>query len=56
MWRNKRTKEKTVREAEIVRDRDVVEEEEEKEKVVMGEAVRVFSANLLFHLCSPPAL
>lgn len=36
-----------------VRDRDVVEE---KEKVVMGEVVRVFSANLLFHLCSPPAL
>lgn len=22
----------------------------------MGEVVRVFSANLLFHLCSPPAL
>lgn len=37
-----------------VRDRDIAEEE--KEKVVMGEVVRVFSANLLFHLCSPPAL
>lgn len=36
------------------RNGDVVEEE--KEKVVMGEVVRVFSANLLFHLCSPPAL
>lgn len=34
--------------------RDTVEEE--KEKVVMGEVVRVFPANLLFHLCSPPAL
>lgn len=38
------------------RNGDVVEEEKEKEKVVMGEVVRVFSANLLFHLCSPPAL
>lgn len=27
-----------------------------KKKVVMGEVVRVFPANLLFHLCSPPAL
>lgn len=26
------------------------------EKVVMREVVHVFSANLLFHLCSPPAL
>lgn len=53
MWRNKRRKEKTVRKEGAVTDRDV---EEEKEKVVMGEVVRVFSANLLFHLCSPPAL
>lgn len=53
---NKKREEKRVRgeEEEAVRDRDVVEEG--KEKVVMGEVVRVFSANLLFHLCSPPAL
>lgn len=34
--------------------RDTVEDK--KEKAVMGEVVRVFPANLLFHLCSPPAL
>lgn len=28
----------------------------EEENVVMGEVVRVFSANLLFHLCSPLTL
>lgn len=54
VWGIRRAREE---EEEAVRDRDVVEdEEEEKEKVVMGEVVRVFSANLLFHLCSPPAL
>lgn len=53
---NERRRETRVREEEAVRDRDVGEEDEEKEKVVMGEVVRVFSANLLFHLCSPPAL
>lgn len=35
---------------------DAAAAEGEEEKVVMGEVVRVFSANLLFHLCSPPAL
>lgn len=38
------------------RDRDAAAAEGEEEKVVMGEVVRVFPANLLFHLCSPPAL
>lgn len=52
--REKKGEEEEEAEEEAVRDRDVVEEE--KEKVVMGEVVRVFSANLLFHLCSPPAL
>lgn len=52
---NEKREEKRMREEEgAVRDRDIAEEE--KEKVVMGEVVRVFSANLLFHLCSPPAL
>lgn len=53
MWRNEKRKGKAAKEEGAVRDRDV---EEGKEKVVMGEVVRVFSANLLFHLCSPPAL
>lgn len=50
---NKKREEKRVREEEDGAD---VVEEEEKEKVVMGEVVRVFSANLQFHLCSPLAL